>query len=284
MNPQKEKQNCTFYILTTAILLLLTLFLRTYMLLSAVCKPEAEASSEADTTMHTSAIPTSDAHATEESGLLDRFASEHGLPLSAWPDSLIELLEKNPEAEAFVLHYPFKKDQSPEIDLREYIGSAQVPLFLQWDERWGYSQYSGELMGLSGCGPTCLSMVCIYLLNDPQYTPEYVAAFAEQNGYSVPGKGSSWTLISEGGKELGLDVIEIPLDETRIIQNLEAGNPIICAMGPGDFTTTGHFIVMTGFQEGKLKINDPNSPARSNTLWEYDKIKDQISNLWVCRL
>ena len=57
-------------------------------------------------------------------------------------------------------------------------------------------KYAGELMGLSGCGPTCLSMVCVYLLNDDTYTPEYVAEFAERNGYSVP--GSSWRLISEG--------------------------------------------------------------------------------------
>ena len=85
-------------------------------------------------------------------------------------------------------------------------------------------------MGLSGCGPTCLSMVCIYLLNDSQYTPRYIADFAEQYGYCVPGNGSAWTLISEGGKELGLDVIEIPLDEDR---KLEVGNPIKCNMGPG---------------------------------------------------
>ena len=138
-------------------------------------------------------------------------------------------------------------------------------------------------MALSGCGPTCLSMVCIYLLNDSLYSPRYIADFAEKNGYCVPGNGSSWTLISEGGKELGLDVIEIPLDEGRIMRNLEAGNPVICVMGPGDFTTTGHFIVMTGCIDGKISVNDPNSQARSNMLWEYDKIKDQIRNLWVCR-
>ena len=63
---------------------------------------------------------------------------------------------------------------------------------------------------------------------------------------------------------------------------MEAGNPIICVMGPGDFTTTGHFIVMTDYVDGKIKINDPNSPIRSNKLWDCDLIKDQIRNLWVC--
>ncbi len=199
------------------------------------------------------------------------------------PKSLTDLMEKNPEARDFVLNYPLKKDLHPEIDLSEYKDRPEVPLLLQWDARWGYDEYAGELMGLSGCGPTCLSMVCIYLKKDPQYTPRYIADFAQKEGYSVPGNGSSWTLISEGGRKLGLDVVEIPLAEQRIIQNLEVGNPIICVVGPGDFTTTGHFIVMTGYIDGKIKINDPNSPIRSGKLWDYAQIEGQIRNLWVCR-
>ena len=215
--------------------------------------------------------------------IIAAFAQEHDLDLRDWPDSLRELLEKNPETEEFVLQYPLRKDAAPDIDLSEYVGSSEVPLFLQWDERWGYSKYGNNMMGLSGCGPTCLSMVCMYILDDARYSPRYIADFAQQNGYCVPGNGSSWTLISEGGVLLGLDVTEIPLDENRIMRNLEAGNPIICIMGPGDFTTSGHFIVMTGCEDGKIKVNDPNSPARSGMLWDYDAIKDQIRNLWVCR-
>lgn len=211
------------------------------------------------------------------------FAKQNGLSLSEWPEELLDLLEKNPEAQEFVLNYPIRKDLDPEIDLTEYLASNDVPLLLQWDERWGYSQYAGELMGLSGCGPTCLSMVCLYLLDDASYTPEYIAEFATENGYSVSGNGSSWTLISEGGEKLGLDVTEIPLDENRIIRNLEVGNPIICVMGPGFFTSTGHFIVMTEYEDGYVKVNDPNSPNRSEQTWKLTEVMEQIRNLWVCR-
>lgn len=227
--------------------------------------------------------PTSSDHLSGYNKVMVDFAKEHDLELDAWPDDLIEMLEKNPDAEDFVLNYPFKKDLSYEIDLHEYINRSDVPLLLQWDERWGYTKYGDGIMGLTGCGPTCLSMVCIHILNDPLYTPRYIADFAERYGYCVPGNGSAWTLISEGGKKLGLDVIEIPLDENRIIRNLEVGNPIICIMGPGDFTTTGHYIVMTGYEDGKIKVNDPNSPTKSEKLWDYGEIKDQIRNLWVCR-
>lgn len=214
---------------------------------------------------------------------ITEFARAKGIPLSAWPEELVDLLENNPETEDFVLNYPIKKDLEPEIDLCAHLNASEIPLLLQWDERWGYTEYAGELMGLSGCGPTCLSMVCIYLLDDASLTPKYIAEFSAQNGYSVPGSGSSWTLISEGGKEVGLDVTEIPLDENRIIRNLEAGNPIICVMGPGFFTSTGHFIVMTEYKDGYVKVNDPNSPKRSAQLWELTEIMDQIRNLWVCR-
>ncbi len=214
---------------------------------------------------------------------LETFAEENDLQMNQWPDELLEAAERNPEMEDFVLNYPIKKDETPEIDLDDCRGTDTVPLLFQWDERWGYSEYSGGPMGLTGCGPTCLSMVCIYLLNDPDYNPRYIAEFSRNNGYSVTGSGSAWALISEGGEMLGLDVTEIPLDEERIIRNLEAGNPIICVMGPGDFTTTGHFIVMTDYVDGMIKVNDPNSNSRSEQLWDYARIKDQILNLWVCR-
>lgn len=214
---------------------------------------------------------------------ITEFARENGKSLGAWPEELLDLLEKNPEAKDFVLNYPLKKDLEAEIDLSEYLNNDEVPLLLQWDERWGYTEYAGELMGLSGCGPTCLSMVCLYLLDDASYAPRYIAQFATENGYSVSGNGSSWTLISEGGEKLGLDVTEIPLDENRIIRNLEVGNPIICVMGPGFFTSTGHFIVMTEYEDGYVKVNDPNSPNRSEQTWKLTEVMEQIRNLWVCR-
>lgn len=211
------------------------------------------------------------------------FAAEKEIPLDAWPAELIELMEENPETEEFVLYYPLKKDLHPEIDLSGSVQTSAVPLLLQWDERWGYDRFAGELMGLSGCGPTCLSMVCLYLLDDPALTPRYVAEFAEEEGYSERGSGSTWTLISEGGEKLGLEVEELPLHESSITRELEAGNPIICVMGAGDFTTTGHFIVLTGYADGFVTVNDPNSVQRSEKAWELKTIMEQMRNLWVCR-
>lgn len=217
----------------------------------------------------------------ETNALLTEFARQHDLRLSDWPEELVELLERNPDAEEFVLNYPLKKNERFEIDLSG-LPSGEIPLLFQWDERWGYTTYGDGLLGLTGCGPTCLSMVCIGLLNDPSLDPATVAQFAQKGGYYVREKGSSWTLISQGGEELGLQVEELPLDENRIRKSLEAGEPVICAMGPGEFTTSGHFIVLTRCEDGQFRVNDPNSKTRSERLWSYEDIKDQIRNLWAC--
>lgn len=221
--------------------------------------------------------------ASENGESLAAFAKENGLSMADYPKELIELFGKNPETKDYVFNYPLRKDEKQEIDLSSVLEEDGVPLLMQWDSRWGYEEYAGGMMGLTGCGPTCLSMVAIHLKDDPSYDPRYIKEFSEKNGYDVEGSGSSWTLMSEGGKKLGFDVTEIPLDKYRIIRNLEVGNPIICVMGPGDFTETGHFIVMKGYEEGKVSINDPNSIERSNKLWELDEIMGQIKNLWVFR-
>lgn len=67
----------------------------------------------------------------------------------------------------------------------------------------------------------------------------------------------------------------------RIMDNLEVGNPIVCVMGPGDFTTSGHFIVLVGTEDGLIRVNDPNSRANSEKLWSYEQMESQFRNLWV---
>ena len=219
--------------------------------------------------------------ATEAEKTVKTFAEEQGISYSRYPRSLIDLLDRNPETKDFVLNYPFY--QETPYDLSETDRST-VPLLLQWDSRWGYEKYGSDMIAITGCGPTCLAMVGYYLTGDADtFAPAAVAAFSEKNGYYASGYGSSWTLISEGGVKLGLDVTEIPLVEKRIKDNLEVGNPIICAMGAGDFTSSGHYIVLIGLKDGKFIVNDPNSRSNSQKLWSYEQIQSQIRNLWVIR-
>ncbi len=198
----------------------------------------------------------------------------------SYPKDLLELLSKNPEAVDFVLDYPEKGDKAP-ADALEDVNKGTVPLLLQWDESWGYAQYGGNFLACTGCGPTCLSMVAAGLTGDASVTPWAVAQFAEKNGYYEAGAGTKWSLMSEGAAEFGVQGREISLDVATVLGELDAGHPIICSMRPGDFTTTGHFIVLTGQKDGKIQVHDPNSRIRSEKLWDYDALARQIRNLWA---
>ena len=209
-----------------------------------------------------------------------RYAMENGLSYRDYPQSLIDLLERNPETEKFVLEYPIASKETFSVDLSEHLTGDTVPLFMQWDQRWGYMKYGSDVAGLTACGPVCLSMAAVYLTGDAAYSPDAMIRFASENNYYVPGSGSSWTLISEGGKKLGFQVTELPLDEGRIRKCVKVDIPVILVVGPGDFTTSGHFLVITGYENGKFRLNDPNSKANSQKLWAYEDIKGQIRNLW----
>ena len=243
--------------------------------------PEAETVPETtEAVVETTAPPPTEPPTTLE--IIAEFAEENGLSLDDYPESMITLLDRNPETKSFVLNYPLASNLVHQVDLWEYALDDTVPLFMQWDQRWGYMDYGGEPAALSGCGPVSLSMVVCYLTRDFSYSPDYMIQYALDNGYCSPGNGSYWSLMDGAGKAHGLDVYSFPpTEKDRLFSNLRAGNPIICLMGPGDFTTAGHFIVMTGLENDLIKINDPNSYANSQKLWDYDSIGDQITALWV---
>ena len=200
----------------------------------------------------------------------------------AYPENLIKLVIKSPEAIEFALEYPFKRGQNNDttVDLTQDYIKGEIPLLLQWDTRWGYVSYGDDIIALDGCGPTCLSMVAIGLTGNVKWTPVRVARISEQNDYYVSGQGTAWTLMSEGCNIMGLQSEVIGLSETEMVSELEAGHPIIASMGPGDFTEAGHFIVIVDYEDGMFYVNDPNSRRNSAVGWTFDNIKDQIKNMW----
>lgn len=197
-----------------------------------------------------------------------------------YPDQLVYLLIHNLEAKEFVLNYPQVKNQKNDFTILSKEKKQQFPLFLQWDSRWGYLNYGDEMISIDGCGPTCLSMVYCGLTKDYEKNPYWMSKFSEENGFYLDG-ATKWNFMTEGAMKLGLEVKEIPLNEECILDNLKVGNPIICIMGPGVFTSKGHFIVLTGVENGKIIVHDPNSKVRSEKRWNFDEFSNQVRNLWV---
>lgn len=198
-----------------------------------------------------------------------------------YPDKMLEALANNPEMADFVAGYP-TASHSVSGGLTETEKSQEYPLFLQWDPRWGYVSYGDDSnIGLAGCGPVSLSMAIYYLTGDASLTPDVFAKYAMENGYYMSGTGTAWALITDVPGRYGVRVTQPGVGEYQMKQELDRGRVIICAMRPGDFTASGHFIVIYGYDKDGFLVSDPNCVARSKKSWPYERIRYQIKQLWA---
>lgn len=209
-----------------------------------------------------------------------------------YSDDLLTWLFDHQEALQWVIDYQTAMSARSEeelsaqglqaVDLKDYRIQNHIPVYFQWSEVWGYASYGSENIGMGGCGPTSLSMVATGLTGNTSFTPKYVADMSVNMGYYVDEVGTDWTLMTAGASELGINSAQLTnWSEDTLKSELSAGHPIICSMGPGDFTNQGHFIVLSGLtEEGKVLINDPNSKINSRKKWDLNTIINQMNAAW----
>lgn len=208
-----------------------------------------------------------------------------------YPDSLIEYFIGHEEALEWVIDYPVYMAKGEEeinqialepVDLTTYYIQKDIPIYYQWDKRWGYASYASGQIAIDGCGPTSLSMVVTGLTGDTSMTPKRIADFSAAEGYYTEEAGTTWTLMTEGAAKLGLQSYQPAWNEEAVRAELLAGHPVICSMGPGDFTDQGHFIVLSGVtKDGTIVVNDPNSQINTRKRWELPKIMEQMKAMWA---
>lgn len=73
-----------------------------------------------------------------------------------YPEDILKMLSRNLDMLNFVLEYPEKVGQVFAETVGEVEG-GEVPLLLQYDQRWGYGDYGNSSVAVSGCGPACLA-------------------------------------------------------------------------------------------------------------------------------
>lgn len=197
----------------------------------------------------------------------------------AYPELLLKLAAKNPDAFSFVYRYPVRKNK---VDETAQISSLDfIPTLYQWDERWGYASYGDGIIGTHGCATTAYSMILSYLTQDSSLTPLAISRYSDEHGYFLPEAGTSWQLFYDMSVAYGITCSDIALQEQAIRSALWLGHPVLASMKPGDFTTTGHLIVLVGFDEaGNLIVRDPNSETRTNQTWNLAEVVPQMAAAW----
>ena len=156
-------------------------------------------------------------------------------------------------------------------------GATEVVYFNQLDERWANEPYGTDNIGGYGCGPTSMSIVVSSLTSDI-VDPVEMSEWAYENGGWCSKSGSYHALIPNAAKAWGLPVEGCTASEPqRILDALSSGKLVVAIMSKGHFTSSGHFIVLRGVQEGKILVADPASYTRSQQSWDLSIILNEAS-------
>ena len=162
-------------------------------------------------------------------------------------------------------------------DIRFSDGATQVVYYNQLDKRYASKPYGTDNIGTYGCGPTCMAMVVSSLTNET-VDPVEMARWAYENGYWGSRSGSYHSLIPGAAKAWGLPVQGCGKTEgQRIVDALSQGKLVVAIMLKGHFTSSGHFIVLRGVENGKILVADPANYTRSQQAWDLSIILNEAS-------
>lgn len=209
------------------------------------------------------------------------FADAFGAPTAV---NLLELAAEDEEAIDFVAGLLDAYPSVASASYDEAVEKGSIPLLYQWDTRWGYREYCAGPIGTTGCCPTSLSMVYMGLTGKNDKTPADMAAIAAESGYAEDGQGTYATFLTDMAGRFGLQCENFTPSTQNFLTYLQSGYVVICNVGPGDFTDSGHFFVATGLAEdGTVKINDPYSSVNSAKTWDAERIANQSIGMYAFR-
>ncbi len=154
-----------------------------------------------------------------------------------------------------------------------------VYTFYQTDAQWADYLYGGyDPISTHGCGPTTLA-TAVCSLTGQLITPIDVAKWSANNGCYSKGYGSYHTLIPNGASYYGLTCESCDdISQESFQTYLSEGKLLILLMGPGDFSTSGHFILVHGYTaDGEFYVSDCFSEENTAQTWSADSLISQLS-------
>lgn len=156
--------------------------------------------------------------------------------------------------------------------------------YLQYDSRWGQTRYPTRTgsIGISGggCGPTSCAMLISTLLGRevlPTETMEWACAKGwVWNGYGVV----TGDYFPAQFAKYGLKCERLTYwTKASIEADIRAGYYFIAGMGPGLWTSRGHFVVLWDI-DSKMRINDPASTANDRTNGDPTLFWGQVKTMY----
>lgn len=137
---------------------------------------------------------------------------------------------------------------------------AQVPTYLQTDERWGALPYAGDDIATSGCGLTSAAMAYTYLTGE-EWTPMRLALTVGDGcttgGLNDMQKFCSWMQ----SKDNALGYTGLIYDQREALDYASRGWMVFCSMTgrlqDGGQSYGGHIVLLCGWDGETADIRDP---------------------------
>ena len=166
--------------------------------------------------------------------------------------------------------------------------------YKQTDNKWGGLPYAvdGETSTIksAGCGPTSLADVLAAIVS-PYIDPVTLASWARMKNYKVKASGTSYNFFVPCAAAYGVTVRRLNTANVygkstnavhaQALEELKKGNWLIACMGKGNWTSSGHYIVVYGYQGGNVYINDPASTKATRACNTWELFISQVKYYWV---
>ena len=163
----------------------------------------------------------------------------------------------------------------------EYLlgGNVLLTYYNQADEAWLTQPFGVDPIGSHGCGPTALAMA-VSSLTGQTVDPAALAAWSAGEGFAAPHSGAYLSIVEGTAEHYGLDCTPVEtLDAESLCDALRSGGVLVALMGPGHFTSGGHFILLHGLTlGGEVLVADPYSREKSLMTWDPQLIASELSS------
>lgn len=213
----------------------------------------------------------------------DRFAEIAKMADQYTDDRIIQLAIDEPDAIDFVAQVPTHEKTSAPYE--ETVTKGTVPKLFNWDSRWGFVDYAGMPLGVTGSGPTCLAMGYMGLTGRNDKTPADIALLSEADGTNTGEEFTTAELFSREAETLGLRVDTFEPSAEEITASLYNGHPTICQIKANTLTPYPHWVIVASVNEdGTINVYDPTSVEVSSHPWSAATISSYSSSIHVLQL
>lgn len=207
-----------------------------------------------------------------------------------YPEEIIDMFYTNEKNLDFVYNYPLHKDDYQSMSFtEEELNCEGVPALYMDDLRWGYETIDGAYIKSTGCMAVSLTMANLYLNHNSNVDPIKVALVAEENDnvgiFGGINNDKLQTVIDQLGmasvvNDYTKDMEKVSTADIETIKSIIDSGHVCLAGMVGDTFGVHALIIREVTEDGKIRINDPASPERTEKIWDFEQLEPEIYYLW----